>query len=273
VERISSRQNPLVKRFRDVARGGEGDDAVLVDGPHLVTEALNAGVALEVVAFADGAADAELEAIVRRASASGVRAVTVSKAVLSAISPVREPAGIVAIARCGPVAVDQVLARAPQLVVIVDAVQDPGNVGAIVRAAEACGATGVMTTPGSAGAFGWKALRGSMGSAFRMPIARPASALDAIRAAKGAGLRVFATVPRDGTPLPLAGLVGPSAIVLGGEGSGLDEAVVAAADERLAVPMQPPVESLNVATAAALIVYEAARQRAEAGMQTMKAGT
>jgi TrmH family RNA methyltransferase len=272
VDRISSRQNPLVKRFRDVARGGERDDAVLVDGPHLVTEALNAGVPFEVVAFADQAADSELDGIVRRASSSGVRTVPVSTAVLSAISRVREPAGIVAIARCGPVAIERVLARRPQLVVIVAGVQDPGNVGAIVRAAEACGATGVVTTPGSADAFGWKALRGSMGSAFRMPIARAASADDAIRAAKAAGVRVFATVPHDGTPLPSARLTGPSAVVLGGEGSGLDAEVVAAADERIAVPMQPPVESLNVATAAALIVYEAARQRALAASAHQKGG-
>jgi TrmH family RNA methyltransferase len=111
-----------------------------------------------------------------------------------------------------------------------------------------------------------------MGSAFRMPIARAASADDAIRAAKAAGVRVFATVPHDGTPLPLARLTGPSAVVLGGEGSGLDAEVVAAADERIAVPMQPPVESLNVATAAALIVYEAARQRALAASAHQKGG-
>ena len=272
MDHISSRQNPLVARFRDVARGGQGDDSVLVDGPHLVTEALNAGVAVEVVAFVDQASDPELEGIVRRASASGARTVSVSMSVLSAISPVREPSGIVAIARCGPVALERVFARTPQLVVILAAVQDPGNVGAIIRAAEACGATGVMTTPGSADAFGWKALRGSMGSTFRMPVAKAVSALDAIRAAKAAGLRVFATVPHDGTPLPSATLTGPSAIVLGGEGSGLDAELLAAADERLAVPMQPPVESLNVATAAALIVYEAARQRAQGGYADVKAG-
>jgi len=182
--------------------------------------------------------------------------------VLAAMSPVREPAGIVAIARCGPGSIDRVLASPPQLVVIVAAVQDPGNVGAIVRTAEACGATGVITTAGSANAFGWKALRGSMGSAFRMPIATQPSVLDAVRASRAAGLRVFATVIRDGTPLPSTALSGPSAIVLGGEGSGLDDEVVAAADERLTIPMKAPVDSLNVASAAALIVYEAARQRA-----------
>lgn len=273
MDRISSRQNPLVKRFRDVARAADDHDLVLIDGPHLVTEALNAGVRLEVIAFADGPSDAERDGIVRRAAVSGVKTVSVTSAVLSAISPVRQPTGIVAIAQCGPASIDRVLANPPQLVVIVVGVQDPGNVGAIIRAAEACGGTGVMTTPGSADAFGWKALRGSMGSAFRMPIATLPSAVDAVRASKAAGLRVFATVPRDGTALPSAGLTGASAIVLGGEGAGLDAEVVAAADERLAVPMRPPVESLNVATAAALIVYEASRQRAQATVRSKKAGS
>ena len=95
-----------------------------------------------------------------------------------------------------------------------------------------------------------------------MPIATQPSVLDAVRASRAAGLRVFATVIRDGTPLPSTALSGPSAIVLGGEGSGLDDEVVAAADERLTIPMKAPVDSLNVASAAALIVYEAARQRA-----------
>jgi TrmH family RNA methyltransferase len=264
VERISSRQNPLVTRFRDVARGG-GDGVVLVDGPHLVREALETGVPIEVVAFSEAGPTSEVGRIIRRVEAAKARTVSVTAPVLAAMSPVREPTGIVAIARCGPVSIDRVLGSPPQLVVIVAAVQDPGNVGAIVRTAEAFGATGVITTAGSANAFGWKALRGSMGSAFRMPIASQPSARDAVRASRAAGLRVFATVIRDGTPLPSAALSGPSAIVLGGEGSGLDDEVVADADERLTIPMKAPVDSLNVASAAAAIVYEAARQRARRG--------
>jgi TrmH family RNA methyltransferase len=269
VERISSRQNPLVTRFRDVARGG-GDGVVLLDGPHLVREALEAGVPIEIVACSESAPDSEVDRIVRDAGAVKARVVAVTAPVLAAMSPVREPAGIVALARCGPVSIDRALARPPQLVVIVATVQDPGNVGAIVRTAEACGATGVITTAGSANPFGWKALRGSMGSALRMPIATHPSALEAVQAAGAAGLRVFATVIRDGTPLPHAAMSGPSAIVLGGEGSGLDDEVVAAADERLTIPMKAPVDSLNVASAAALIVYEAARQRGPASWRPVR---
>jgi TrmH family RNA methyltransferase len=174
---------------------------------------------------------------------------------------VQHPTGVVAIARRLTATLDEVFHRSPQLVLLIADVQDPGNVGAIVRTAEATGATGLVTTPGSADPFGWKALRGGMGSTFRVPIAARHDLRDAASRARRLGIRIFAAVPRGGTDLPRADLRGPCAILLGGEGPGLAPALVGAADEHLTIPMQPPVESLNVATAAAMILYEASRQR------------
>ena len=147
------------------------------------------------------------------------------------------------------------------MVLMLSQVQDPGNVGAIIRAAEACGATGVVAGEGTADPFGWKALRGAMGSTFRVPVATGHTLAEAVAAARAAGLRVFATGARDGTPLAACDLRGPSAILFGGEGAGLPQDLQDASDERLTIPMRPPVESLNVAIAAALVLYEAARQR------------
>jgi TrmH family RNA methyltransferase len=261
VEQISSRKNPIVKRFRGLARSVRPDDEVLLDGVHLIREALNADVPLEVVAIAQSLPDAATRGLLRRASAAGARTLSVSESVLSAISPVKQPTGIVAIARCGKTTIDRIFERTPQLVMVLGRVQDPGNVGAIIRACEACGATGVITTPGTADPFGWKALRGSMGSAFRLPVAAQPSVELAVQAASIAGLRVYASVPRDGTALPSVDLTVPSAILLGGEGAGLEPDAIVSAHERITIPMTPPVESLNVATAAALILYEASRQR------------
>lgn len=139
--------------------------------------------------------------------------------------------------------------------------QDPGNVGAIVRAAEACGATGIVCGQRTADPFGWKALRGSMGSSFRLPIAIKQPLDEALATARANGLRILATVARGGTTLPDCDLRKPAAILLGGEGGGLPATLIAQADERLSIPMQAPVESLNVSVAAALVVYEATRQR------------
>jgi TrmH family RNA methyltransferase len=261
VERISSRQNTLVKRFRELARAGRSDEWLLLDGEHVIGEALKAGVALDAAAFAERLVEGRLATMAAQARRGGATVVSVTDQVAAALSPVQHPSGVVAIARRPETALDAVFSREPQLVLVLNDVQDPGNVGAIVRAAEACGATGVVTTEGTADPFGWKALRGAMGSTFRMPVASHQAASSVIAHARASGMRVVATVPRGGVPLPQCDLRGPVAVLLGGEGGGLTTTAITSADERLTIVMQPPVESLNVAIAAALIVYEASRQR------------
>ena len=255
---ISSRQNPLVRRFREVAR--DPGDALLLDGPHLIEDALAAALRIDTLAV-DSEANEAIAAVARRAHASGARVVSVPAAVLAAMSPVRNPAGIVAIAARPACSLDGALQGPAQMVLMIADVQDPGNLGAIVRVAEACGATGIVVGHGSADPWGWKALRGSMGSAFRLPLAGRLPLVAAIEAARQHGLQVLAAVPRTGTPLPDCDLRRPVAVLLGGEGPGLSADMLARADQRVTIPMRPPVESLNVATAAALIVSEAERQR------------
>jgi TrmH family RNA methyltransferase len=261
MERISSRQNAIVKQFRELAGPRGADGRVLLDGQHLVEEALASGLRLELAAFSERHVPGRLEALADRTRAAGVRTIAVTEEVLAAISPVQHPSGVVAIASRPITSVDAVLERTPQLVLMLSDVQDPGNVGAIIRAAEACGATGIVTGDATADPHGWKALRGSMGSTFRLPIATRQSLTDVAASARRTGVRVLATVPRDGTPLPEVDLRGPSAILLGGEGPGLPQSLIGEADERITIPMRHPVESLNVAIAAALILYEASRQR------------
>lgn len=261
MERISSRQNPIVKRFRDLARAGPADDTMLLDGQHLVEEAIDSEVPIELAAFAEKYAQGRLLTLAAKTRRTGAKTVAVTDQVLAALSPVQHPSGVVAIAKRPARSVAHVFARRPQLVVLLSEVQDPGNVGAIVRAAEACGATGIVAGASTADPFGWKALRGAMGSTFRVPVARQPIE-DGLALAREAGVRIFATVPRGGTPLPQCDLRGPAAILLGGEGGGLLTTWLSAADERLTIPMRGQVESLNVAIASALILYEASRQRA-----------
>lgn len=263
MQHISSRQNPIVKRFRDLARGDGEGRWMLLDGEHLVGEALAAGIAIDVAAFTGSASSDRFADLVAALERAGAATVTVTDQVLDAMSPVRQPSGIVAIAARPASTLDAVLKGSHPLVLILDAVQDPGNVGAIVRAAEGCGATGLVATDGTADPFGWKALRGGMGSTFRLPIATKCPLDAAIRLARIAGLRVLAATAHGETPLPLCDLTRGCVVLLGGEGAGLTPAIAAAADERLAIPMRPPVESLNVAVSAALVLYEAGRQRAQ----------
>ena len=264
---ISSRQNPLVTRFRDLARGRVAPEFILLEGAHLVKEALESGLQLETVAFAERRTDADANELVGRVERSGADVVRVPEAIMAAMSPVRQPSGIVAIARAAPALLDAVLEGPAQLVLLLVGIQDAGNVGAIVRAADAAGASGLAALEGTADPFGWKALRGAMGSTFRVPIAVRQVLPAVMDDARRRHIAIAAAVPRGGTSLPDADLRGPVAILLGGEGGGLPDAIVESADQRITIPMRPPVESLNVAVTAALILYEASQQRANVAIR------
>jgi TrmH family RNA methyltransferase len=232
---------------------------LLLDGVHLIADAIRSGVTVRHAAFTHAALEQlDIHDVVSALTQSGVEVDAVAPTVIDAISPVRTSTGIVALAD-RPADGKSRLFAGDLCVVAVD-VQDPGNMGAIVRVAEAAGASGVVAAGASADPLGWKALRGSMGSALRLPLAA-LSTLDAIAEARTHGCRIVATAPRGGRTLFDVDLRGRLAILIGGEGHGLDPALIAAADERVTIPMQAPVESLNAATTAALIVYEARRQR------------
>ena len=191
----------------------------------------------------------------------GTPIVHVSDSVMDALSPVRTPSGVVAIAARPIIDRRALLAPAPAMVVAAMGVQDPGNVGALIRSADAGGATGVLLDTDSADPWSWKALRAAMGSAFRLPVLRHADARASLAEWQGEGLAIVATDPRNGVDLHTLDLTLPLVFVMGAEGTGLSEDILEAADLRVRIPMRARVESLNVAVAAALLVYEAARQR------------
>jgi TrmH family RNA methyltransferase len=255
---ITSRQHPIVKEFRELARGS--GSSMLLDGWHLLSEAAAARIAVDTIAVCGPPTDSEQRAI-DRLRRSGTQIVEVSGTVLNALSPVNSPTGVVARARRPSVPATALLEPSPALVLAAAGVQDPGNAGAIVRSAAAAGATGVVFDESSADPWGWKALRASMGSAFHLPVLRARSLTAMIAEWKAAGLRIVATEPRHGTSMYDADLRDPCAVLLGGEGAGLPPELLDHADARVSIPMRAGLESLNVAVAAALLLYEARRQR------------
>ena len=265
MQRISSRHNVLVGHFK-AAAAGEDPAAILLDGIHLVSAALAAGVPLRHVAVAAAEAErGDIRPLVHAAERAGAEVVVATAAVMSAISPVRSPSPLVALAARPHHDEAALYRRAPPLALVACDVQDPGNVGAIVRVAEAFGVSGVVTAGTCADPYGWKGLRGSMGSALRTPVLVDRSIEHAVARARHHRCRIIATVPRDGQPIAQVDLTTAAAVLVGGEGHGLSEALIEAADERLTIPMQAPVESLNAAVTAALIAYEARRQRTRRG--------
>ena len=257
---ITSRRHPLVLTCRE-ARGGGDDQPLLLDGWHLLVEAQAAGITVDAIALGVDPPGAAERRVVETLGDAGSQVVTVSADVLQAMSPVRTSSGVVALARRPEGGITKVFDAMPALIVVAVDVQDPGNLGALVRAAEAAGATGLIAAGTSADPLGWKALRASMGSAFRLPLARVEAVADVVQSARLLEVRIVAFVPRGGTPLARVDLRAPACLFLGGEGPGLTPTLMDAADVQASIPMAPAVESLNVAVAGALALYAAAEQR------------
>jgi TrmH family RNA methyltransferase len=261
---ISSRQNPLVRTFRELADHPDPTgERVLLDGAHLVEDAQKSGALFEVVVVSssrlqDVSEEGELAQALER---DAVDVVAADEKVFAALSPVKTPSGIAAIARRKVTAPPIICGHPRAFVVTAVDVQDPGNVGSLLRAAEAGGATGAFVCGTSANPFSWKALRGSMGSAMRLPVV-PGMTVDAVMNCMAeAGLRIIAAVPQGGEHPDEIDWRGPVGLLLGGEGPGLRDDVVARADALVSIPMATTVESLNVAVAGAVLVYAARRQR------------
>jgi TrmH family RNA methyltransferase len=259
-----TRQHSSVRRFRDLARTPVAnglDRELLLDGVHLLREAHASGIAIETAAFERTALNqSSVRSLAEKLAASGSEVLIVSRSVIEAMSPVKTPSGAVGIGRHALVPLPTALGARSPLVVLAHDVQDPGNVGALMRAAEAAGATAFVACGTTADALGWKALRGSMGSALRLPIAK-ANTEEALRACRHAGIRVFALAPRGGEPFFASDFRAPTGLLVGSEGAGLSPDIIKQVDREVSIPMQGPVESLNVAVAAALVLYEAFRQR------------
>jgi TrmH family RNA methyltransferase len=252
---ITSRRHPLVLACRQIASGRGERGEILLDGEHLVDEALSARVRVRDMLVRG--ADDELA---RRAEAAGAHVHLVTADVIAAASPVRTPTGVVAIAEWQPQPLTDAFRASTALVIALVDVQDPGNVGSVIRSADALGASAVVAAGATSDPGGWRALRAAMGSTFRVPVSRAdvAALFDAARARRA---RVIATTVEDGDLLDGLRLDGPAVVLLGNEGAGLPEAVVRRADARVRVPMRAGVNSLNVAVTAALILYAAGRQR------------
>jgi TrmH family RNA methyltransferase len=257
-EILRSRSNPLVRRLRELARGDRASGLMLIEGVRLAEEALAAGV--EIV---EAAALTELGETVRGAALAEALARRevpirgVDRGVLESLSDVESSQGILLIARRPPPSDDAPPTGA--LALVLAGVQNPGNVGGLLRTAEGAGVARVFVGEGTADPFAPKALRGAMGSAFRIPLHEVKTAV-AVERLRNAGAVVWAAA-EGGTRYDAVDWRRPSALVVGNEGAGLPNDVVTACNGRVTVPMAGRVESLNVGVAAGVILFEAARQR------------
>lgn len=276
---ITSRENKWLKQFRAALRGSgpKSGEPIGVEGPKLIEDGLRSGLETEVLLIGESA-EREAEAILRAAGEtergiSRSRILRTTDRLFRSVAGTEAPQGVAALFRQRAWGLEDVLRGAgeirgamPLAIALVE-LQDPGNVGTILRSAEAFGATGAISTRGTADPWSPKALRASAGAALRLPVLRGMAIPILIAQLRIARVKIYATVAAPAEEnsrtsfATEADFREPAAIFIGNEGAGLPVEVQRAADAMLTIPTRPHMESLNAAVAASILLYEAAKQR------------
>jgi TrmH family RNA methyltransferase len=272
LRRIEGRHNPLVKQLRQAFSRAEltesGDRAI--EGLRILEEAIRSGLRFSAVFFRESAQD-RAERLIPQLGAH-VETLLLPDALFDSVVPSESPQGVAALVRLKEFSLEDILERL-QLgpIVVLAGLQDPGNLGTILRSSEAFGSAGVVLGEGTVSPFNSKVVRASAGSVFRLPMVyRQARGFEKKESAKleevsevlrRKNVRLIATSSHKGLQIAQADLKTPAAIFFGNEGSGLPRDLMAKMDEFISIPHTQQVESLNAGVAASIVLYEAARQR------------
>jgi len=246
----SARVVAAVKLQRHTGRIRSG--LFLAEGPNLVEAAAARGVVAEV--FATAAAVERHQGML-----CGLPVTLVTEPAAKALSDTVTPSGLIAVCRTPDPRLDTVLAEKPALIAVAVDLSEPGNAGTLIRIAHAMGAAAVVFAGQSVDPYNGKCLRSSAGSIFAIPVIIEPGTADLLSQLRSAGLQIVATTLDGDTSLDDALLAAPTAWVFGPESQGLPEAVIALSDRRVLIPMSAGAESLNVAAAAAICLYQSAR--------------
>ena len=265
LRQISGRHNAVLKELRRAFAHGEltEDGECAIEGLRIVEEAIRSGLRFRAVFFSESGKRLT-ERLMPQLKANVETLVLPDKLFASAV-PSETPQGVAALVRVKQFKLQDVLGGGqtdgrPALVVGVVGIQDPGNLGTLLRSAEAFDATGVVLGEKTVSAYNSKVVRASAGSLFRIPMVRTKST-EVVSQLRERGIRLLATSSHQGTPLHEARLAEPLAIFIGSEAAGVPREVLSMVDEVIAIPHSSKVESLNAGVAASIVLYEAARQR------------
>ncbi|MGD0976120.1 MAG: RNA methyltransferase [Candidatus Korobacteraceae bacterium] len=259
LRQVSSKENVLVKELRHsfTQAALTEDGYCAIEGVRLLEEALRSGLRVKAVFFSQSARERANRLLPQISTHADT--LLLPDAVFRSAVATETPQGVAALVKLKTFAFADLLGNNP-LLLGAAGVQDPGNLGTIIRSAEAMGASGVLTMEGTVHAINPKVIRASAGSLFRLPVVKMDSA-EAVRNLRDQGARILATSSHKGIPLDEADLTEACCIFVGSEGAGISKELIAEADEVIAIPHSERVESLNAGVAASIILYEAARQR------------
>lgn len=261
---VQSKQNARLKLLRRALTrpGRDADGLVGIEGPHLLEEALRAGLRVRTI-FAGGENIGLFDPLPGVGPADpNVETLLVPGNLLQSILETQTPQAIAALVEMPDWTWAHLLRpmQMPAMIVVLAGIQDPGNLGTMIRSAEAFGANGVVCLPGTVNAWNPKAVRASAGSIFRLPViaSEPDECFSMLHQA---GAHIYTTAVRDAQPADEINLMAPIAFVIGNEGGGVPPEIALQADAAITIPCAGPVESLNAAAAGSVLLYEAARQR------------
>jgi TrmH family RNA methyltransferase len=268
LRRIEGRHNPLVKELRQAFSRGELTEAgdCAIEGLRILEEAIRTGLRFSAVFFRESAQD-RAERLLPQIGAQ-VETLLLPDKLFDSLAPSESPQGVAALVRLKEFSFDHLVERlhvGP--IVVLAGLQDPGNLGTILRSAEAFGSAGVVLGEGTVSPFNSKVVRASAGSVFRLPLihGHGKSKLEKLELVcddlHKKGVSLIATSSHKGVPVDESDLKSAAAIFFGNEGSGLPRDLISKMDESIAIPHNPQVESLNAGVAASIVLYEAARQR------------
>ena len=261
LRRIEGRHNALVKELRQAFSRAEltSDGYGAIEGFRILEEAIRSGLRFRAVFFSESAVP-RAEKLLSQLGAQ-VETLLLADKLFSSAVPSDAPQGVAALARWKELSREDVLAKSPAgPILVIAGVQDPGNLGTILRSAEAFGAGGVLLGESTVSPYNPKVVRASAGSVFRVPLARTKLS-ESLGRMKDHGLRLVGTASHKGTPLDQAKMAGTMAIFVGSEGSGLPRDLIKEMNDVVAIPQVPEVESLNVGVAASIVLYEVMRQK------------
>jgi TrmH family RNA methyltransferase len=258
---VQSKQNARLKQLRRALAQPAREAGALagIEGPNLLAEALRAGLRIAAVFVAQGS-ERLLEGL---RLADEIEVLVVPRALLDSALATETPQAVAALVEPPDWTWAHLFGdpkKTAPLLLVLCGLQDPGNLGTILRSAEAFGATGIVSLPGTVSEWNPKAVRASAGSVFRIPVLN-ASVEECLLRLGEAGVVVLSTTASNAAPADLANLAGPVAILIGNEGNGVPAELAARADGAITIPCPGPVESLNAAVAASVLLYEASRQR------------
>jgi TrmH family RNA methyltransferase len=261
---VQSKQNSRLKELRrSLAQPGRDVSSLAgIEGPKLLEEALRAGLHIPVVFVAQGA-EHLLEGLTLPAE---TEILLLPRELLDSALATETPQPVAALVEPPAWGWADILddkKKAAPLIVVLAGLQDPGNLGTILRSAEAFGATGVLSLPGTVSEWNPKAVRASAGSVFRLPLLA-VNEKDCFERLRKAGVKIWTTAVHGAKAADRIDLAGPVALLIGNEGNGVPKGLAAQADGAVTIPCTGPVESLNAAAAASVLLYEASRQRRSA---------